>query len=182
MPIWLRNGDSAFSVLGTCRPFSESGHRGGCVRLRLTDGLCRRCGAQLFSLHLLELLDQRDDRDYDDQQCAPQYLDDIFVHSADGLILITFYGVYALYLADFVHDCMQALRILDIKADRALENVVVRLDIDLPDIDAEVLADRFARSSSMPVRSMPRSSMVDRYDMALCCDHLISSLRILRPN
>jgi hypothetical protein len=65
-------------------------------------------------------------------------LDDIFVHSADGLILITFYGVYALYLADFVHDCMQALRILDIKADRALENVVVRLDIDLPDIDATV--------------------------------------------
>ena len=105
----------------------------------------RRCGAQLFSLHLLELLDQWDDRDYDDQQCAPQYLDDIFVHSADGLILIAFYGVYALYLADFVHDCMQALRILDIKADRALENVVVRLDIDLPDIDAEILADRFCQ-------------------------------------
>ena len=40
----------------------------------------------------------------------------------------------------------------------------------------------FARSSRMPMRSMPRSSMVTRYDMALCCDHLISSLTMFLPN
>ena len=40
----------------------------------------------------------------------------------------------------------------------------------------------FARSSRIPCRSMPRSSVVTRYDMALCCDHLISSLTMLRPN
>ena len=39
---------------------------------------------------------------------------------------------------------MQALRILDIKADRALENVVVRLDIDLPDIDASIFSALFS--------------------------------------